>query len=62
MIPALGAYMGHVGLRAVGRYLSLTPDHFRKLVVGPRRIKRNAVAKTVCKSGVRVWIDTTPIS
>jgi len=30
MLPALAAYMGHTGLRAVERYLALTPEHFHK--------------------------------
>jgi integrase/recombinase XerD len=60
MIPALGAYMGHVGLRAVGRYLSLTPDHFRKLVVGPHRIKRNAVAKTQSQAAPNLLLLAYP--
>lgn len=30
MLPALAAYMGQVGLGATERYLSLTPERFRK--------------------------------
>ena len=29
-LPALAAYMGHTGLRAVERYLALTPEHYRE--------------------------------
>jgi site-specific recombinase XerD len=30
MLPALAAYMGHVGLGSTERYLALTPERFRK--------------------------------
>lgn len=33
MLPALAVYMGHSGMRPIQRYLSLTPEHFRKQVV-----------------------------
>jgi len=33
MLPALAVYMGHGGMRPIHRYLSLTPEHFRKQVV-----------------------------
>jgi integrase/recombinase XerD len=32
MLPALAIYMGHKALRPIHRYLSLTPEHFRKQV------------------------------
>ena len=32
LLPALAAYMGHVGLGAMDRYLSLTPAHYRRQV------------------------------
>ncbi len=32
MLPALAVYMGHSGMRPIQRYLSLTPEHFRKQV------------------------------
>ena len=39
MLPALAVYMGHSGMRPIQRYLSLTPEHFRKQValVKPQR-------------------------
>ena len=33
MLPALAVFMGHSGMRPIQRYLSLTPEHFRKQVV-----------------------------
>jgi hypothetical protein len=30
MLPALAAYMGQVGLGSTERYLSMTPERFRK--------------------------------
>jgi integrase/recombinase XerD len=32
LLPALAAYMGHVGIGAMERYLSLTPAHYRRQV------------------------------
>lgn len=42
MLPALAAYMGQVGLGSAERYLSLTPERFRKQLVklSPQRRKR----------------------
>ena len=33
MLPALSAYLGQVGLRSTERYLSMTPERFRKQLV-----------------------------
>jgi site-specific recombinase XerD len=42
MLPALAAYMGQVGLGSTERYLSMTPERFRKqlLKLSPQRRKR----------------------
>jgi integrase len=42
MLPALAAYMGQVGLGSTERYLSMTPERFRKQLVklSPQRRKR----------------------
>ena len=32
LLPTLAAYMGHVGMNGVERYLSLTPAHYRRQV------------------------------
>ena len=32
LLPALAAYMAHVGMNAMERYLSLTPAHYRRQV------------------------------
>ena len=34
LLPALAAYMGHVGMNGMERYLSLTPAHYRRQVTG----------------------------
>jgi site-specific recombinase XerD len=42
MLPALAAYMGQVGLGSTEKYLSMTPERFRKQLVklSPQRRKR----------------------
>jgi integrase/recombinase XerD len=42
MLPALSAYLGQVGLGSTERYLSMTPERFRKQLVklSPQRRKR----------------------
>jgi len=42
MLPALAAYMGQVGLGSTERYLSMTPERFRKQLVklSPQRRKK----------------------
>jgi integrase/recombinase XerD len=42
MLPALAAYMGQVGLGSAQRYLSLTPERFRKELIklSPQRRKK----------------------
>jgi integrase/recombinase XerD len=42
MLPALSAYLGQVGLGSAERYLSMTPERFRKQLVklSPQRRKR----------------------
>jgi integrase/recombinase XerD len=42
MLPALSAYLGQVGLGSTERYLSMTPERFRKqlLKLSPQRRKR----------------------
>jgi hypothetical protein len=42
MLPALSAYLGQVGLGSTERYLSITPERFRKQLVklSPQRRKR----------------------
>jgi integrase/recombinase XerD len=43
MLPALAAYMGQVGLASTERYLSLTPERFRKELdkLSPGRAKKH---------------------
>jgi len=43
MLPALAAYMGHVGLNTTERFLALTPERFRKELdkLSPRRARRH---------------------
>lgn len=42
MLPALAAYVGQVGLGSAERYLSLTPERFRRELVklSPQRRKK----------------------
>jgi len=42
MLPALAAYMGQVGLGSAERYLSLTPERFRRELakLSPQRRKK----------------------
>ena len=42
LLPALAAYMGQAGLGSTERYLSMTPERFRKQLVklSPQRRKR----------------------
>jgi integrase/recombinase XerD len=42
MLPALAAYMGQVGLGSTERYLSMTPERFRRqlLLLSPQRRKK----------------------
>jgi hypothetical protein len=45
LLPALAAYMGHVGMNGMERYLSLTPAHYRRQVTElstPLRKKRTS--------------------
>ena len=35
VLPALGAYLGQVGLVSMNRHLSLTPEHYRKHLPAP---------------------------
>jgi len=48
LLPALGAYLGQVGLVSMNRHLSLTPEHYRKYLaaVSGRRDSRKRDNKT----------------
>jgi hypothetical protein len=43
MLPALAAYLGHIGLYSVDRYLRLTPERFRKQLcaLSPRQSRKH---------------------
>jgi site-specific recombinase XerD len=43
MLPALAAYLGHIGLYSVDRYLRLTPERFRKQLcaLSPRQTQKH---------------------